>query len=89
MYIVYWTVNRLNIHIDNALFHPILERSDNDQTHVKNNRVYLFQVPVKIHTTVTETFHFLIFSFVHRSLTVCSLETGIYTTNKQTSNFDM
>ena len=89
MYIVYWTVNRLNIHIDNALFHPILERFDNDQTHVKNNRVYLFQVPVKIHTTVTETFHFFIFSFVHRSLTVCLLETGIYTTNKQTRNFDM
>lgn len=70
MYIVYWTVNRLNIHINNALFHPISERSDNDQNHVKNNWVYLFQVPVKIHTTVTETFHVLMFSFVHRLLTV-------------------
>ena len=48
-----------------------MERSDNDHNHVKKTRVYLFQVPVKIHTIFTETFHFLIFSFDHRSLTVC------------------
>ena len=42
--IVYWPVTRLNIHVDNTLFHYILKRSDTDQ----NLKIYLVSVTMPL-----------------------------------------
>ena len=64
MHIVHCTFTRLNIHIDNALFHPILERSDNDQNHVKTTGCTHFKCRLKF---ILQSLKHSIFSYFFSS----------------------